>query len=63
MGRCASHKVAGAMGVFGAGEFGTGGDGTRATLGTVRGGTVSEANGGVERSETVPCPELPRYRP
>ena len=26
---------------------------TRATLGTVRGGTVSEANGGVERSETV----------
>ncbi len=29
--------------------------GTRATLGTVRGGgTMSEANGGVERSETVP---------
>ena len=26
---------------------------THATLGTVRGGTVSEANGGVERSETV----------
>ena len=26
---------------------------TRATLGTVRGGTMSEANGGVERSETV----------
>ena len=26
----------------------------RATLGIVRGGTVSEANGGVERSETVP---------
>ena len=26
---------------------------TRATLGTVRGGTVSEANGGVEQSETV----------
>jgi len=36
--------------------------GTRATLGIVRGGTMSEANGGVERSETVPegtadCPE------
>ena len=36
--------------------------GTRATLGNVRGGTVSGANGGVERSETVPRPELPRSR-
>lgn len=27
--------------------------GTRATLGIVRGGTVSEANGGAERSEAV----------
>ena len=38
------------------------GDGTRATLGNVRGGTVSDANGGVGRSETVPGPELPRHR-
>ena len=29
---------------------------THATLGTVRGGTMSEANGGVERSETVSDP-------
>ena len=46
----------------GAGGDGAGGDGTRATLGNVRGGTVSGANGGVERSETVPVPELPRSR-
>ncbi|MBQ9400550.1 MAG: hypothetical protein IJU27_07925, partial [Bacteroidales bacterium] len=45
-----------------AGGDGAGGDGTRATLGNVRGGTVSGANGGVERSETVPVPELPRSR-
>ena len=33
---------------------------TRATLGTVRGGTVSEANGGAERSEAVSgVPPLP----
>ena len=38
------------------------GAGTRATLGIVRGGTVSVANGGVERSETVPGPELPWTR-
>ena len=31
---------------------------TAATLGTLRGGTVSEANGGVERSETVEGEEL-----
>ena len=34
------------------------GAGTRATLGNVRGGTVSGANGGVERSETVEGEEL-----
>ena len=33
--------------------------GTRATLGNVRGGTMSEANGGVERSETVSGGEQP----
>ena len=33
---------------------------TRATLGTVRGGTVSCANGGVERSETVCGCQLPQ---
>ena len=31
---------------------------TTATLGTLRGGTVSEANGGAERSEAVEPPEL-----
>ena len=42
----------------GTGNGGSGvvGAGTRATLGIVRGGTVSGANGGVERSETVPTP-------
>ena len=33
--------------------------GTRATLGNVRGGTESGANGGVERSETVQAPSYP----
>ena len=41
------------------GGSGAVGAGTRATLGNVRGGTVSGANGGVERSETVPAPSCP----
>ena len=50
-------------GVLPLGRVGTPDGETTATLGTLRGGTVSKANGGAERSEAVEHPEMPARLP